>query len=88
MDADITLEQTQNGEVSGEEVICSGGMFPCIAIAVYNSKHKKVYMIHESNQVAGGGLTQMMIDEASQLMNELRNRTEQYSAMVNDNFPA
>ena len=41
-----------------------------------------------SNQVANDGISQDMIDDATQLMNELRNHKGQYSAMLNDNFPA
>lgn len=46
---------------------------------------KSTYWV--STQIANGGLTQSMIDDASQLMIELRNCKGQYSAMVNDNFP-
>lgn len=40
-----------------------------------------------STQIASGGLTQDMIDEAAQLMNDFRNYKSHFSAMVNDNFP-
>lgn len=46
-----------------------------------------IYTHWISTQIVNGGLTKDMIDEAAQLMNELRNYKSQFSAMVNDNFP-
>lgn len=41
-----------------------------------------------SQKVAGGDFTQAEIDEAGDLMDTFREKGKQFSAMVNDNFPA
>ena len=45
----IIVDQTQIGEISSPGLISSGGLGPCIAIAIYDSARKQGYMMHESN---------------------------------------
>lgn len=57
MTADITIEQFENASVFSPQVICSGGMGPCITVSVYEKNSKRGFMIHESNAHVNNNLT-------------------------------
>ncbi len=44
-----TINQCETGEVSFPDILTSGGLFPCIAIGIYDKQLKKAYLMHESN---------------------------------------
>jgi hypothetical protein len=62
---DVNLEDGLTGETCSPGVISSGGLGPCIAIGIYDTRRKYGYMIHEANMAFNSELSAFLTNVLS-----------------------
>jgi hypothetical protein len=45
----IVIEQQESGSATYPDILTSGGLWPCIAIGILDTKKRVAYMLHEPN---------------------------------------